>query len=117
TVDTQGFLQPTGRALDIAIEGDGFFRVTDGTSTFYTRAGNFYLDEDGHVVTADGYYLMQENGDYIEIDPEDTQSFSIAKNGTVNIVDSEGDLNSDQRVSLAIFANPEGMEKLGNNLY
>src|SRR5699024_3755638 len=135
TVDTQGFLQPTGRALDIAIEGDGFFRVgevdsdnpSEASNTFYTRAGNFYLDEEGYVVTADGYYLLQhdENGNYpdgddgvrIKIDPENTQSFSIGKNGTVNIVDSSGDLQSDQRISLAIFANPEGMEKMGTNLY
>src|SRR5699024_2270661 len=96
-IHTQGFLQSTGRPLDVAIEGDGFFRVTDGTNTFYTRAGNFYLDDAGNVVTADGYFLQQENGNNIVIDPNTTQSFSIAKNGDVNIVTANG-TDSSQKI-------------------
>lgn len=116
-IHTQGFLQSTGSPLDIAIEGDGYFRVSDGTNTYYTRAGNFYLDDDGNVVTADGYFLLQANGDHIVIDPDDTQSFSIAQNGDVNIIRADGTPDSSQKISLAIFANPAGLEKLGRSLY
>ncbi|OIJ13159.1 flagellar biosynthesis protein FlgE [Anaerobacillus alkalilacustris] len=54
TVHTQGSLQTTGRALDLGISGDGFFIVTNGNMSYYTRAGNFYLDRQGTLVTADG---------------------------------------------------------------
>ena len=54
TIHTQGSLQTTGRALDLGISGDGFFIVNDGALSYYTRAGNFYLDRDGTLVTGDG---------------------------------------------------------------
>ena len=45
TIDTQGSLQTTGRSLDLAISGDGYFVLTDRLSNpTYTRSGNFYLD-------------------------------------------------------------------------
>lgn len=115
-IHTQGFLQSTGRPLDVAIEGDGFFKVSDGENIYYTRAGNFYLDDAGNVVTADGYFLLQDDNSTIQIDPSTTQSFSIAKNGDVNIVTADG-TNSDQKIGITIFANPEGLEKVGGSLY
>ncbi|QOY37684.1 flagellar hook protein FlgE [Anaerobacillus isosaccharinicus] len=54
TIHTQGSLQTTGRALDLGISGDGFFIVNDGPLSYYTRAGNFYLDSQGTLVTSDG---------------------------------------------------------------
>lgn len=58
TIDTQGSLQTTGRALDLGISGDGFFIVNDGDLPYYTRAGNFYLDREGTLVTSDGLKVM-----------------------------------------------------------
>jgi flagellar hook protein FlgE len=63
---TQGALQTTGVQTDLAIQGDGFFNVTNdlagiaaGTpSTFYTRAGNFKFDAAGTLVTSDGFHVM-----------------------------------------------------------
>ncbi len=54
TIHTQGSLQTTGRALDLGISGDGFFIVNNGNLSYYTRAGNFYLDRQGTLVTAEG---------------------------------------------------------------
>ncbi|WP_096435404.1 flagellar hook protein FlgE [Alteribacter populi] len=66
TIHTQGSLQTTGRDLDLGISGDGFFIANDGGQSYYTRAGNFYLDEQGSLVTADGLrvqgYSADENG-------------------------------------------------------
>ncbi|MFT9598514.1 flagellar hook-basal body complex protein, partial [Mesobacillus sp.] len=53
-IDTQSSLQTTGRALDLAISGDGYFVVKQGQSQMYTRAGNFYLDDNGTLVTGEG---------------------------------------------------------------
>jgi flagellar hook protein FlgE len=54
TVDTQAALQTTGRALDVAISGDGYFVTKQGNQLSYTRAGNFYLDNSGNLVNGDG---------------------------------------------------------------
>lgn len=54
TVDTQASMQTTGRALDLAVSGDGYFIVKQGNQQFYTRAGNFYLDNNGTLVNSDG---------------------------------------------------------------
>jgi flagellar hook protein FlgE len=54
TIHTQGSLQTTGRSLDVAVSGDGFFMVRQGNNSLYTRAGNFYLDSNGSLVTAGG---------------------------------------------------------------
>ncbi|WPZ19518.1 flagellar hook-basal body complex protein [Geobacillus subterraneus] len=64
TIHTSGSLQTTGRVLDLAISGDGFFQVAESvnqsgfTNVRYTRAGNFYLDDEGYLVTSDGYYVV-----------------------------------------------------------
>ncbi len=55
---SDGATQTTDRALDLMIEGEGFFTVKDGNSTFYTRAGNLYLDPHGYLVTSDGLFVQ-----------------------------------------------------------
>lgn len=69
TIHTKGAAQTTDSATDLMIDGEGFFIVSDDTkfeNRFYTRAGNFTLDRDGNLVTADGYkvlgYQADENG-------------------------------------------------------
>jgi flagellar hook protein FlgE len=54
SIQTQGSLQTTGRSLDVAVSGDGFFMVRQGNNELYTRAGNFYLDSNGSLVTGGG---------------------------------------------------------------
>ncbi len=66
TIHTQSSLQTTGRSLDLAISGDGYFMVKQGDAQFYTRAGNFYLDDNGSLVNGDGYkvqaFTLNEDG-------------------------------------------------------
>ncbi len=54
TIMTQGAIQSTGNPLDVAIQGEGFFAVESGSANYYTRAGNFYQDNQGNVTTATG---------------------------------------------------------------
>jgi flagellar hook protein FlgE len=118
TVHTQGSLQTTGRPLDLAISGDGFFVLKDGNNILYTRAGNFYLDKDGNIVNADGLYLLGTNGQPIKIDPTKAKSFSIGSDGTVNYVDSTtGAVTTAGTIQLAKFNNNDGLEKAGDNLF
>ncbi|WMT17944.1 flagellar basal body rod protein FlgG [Parageobacillus toebii] len=125
TVHTQGSLQTTGRPLDLAISGDGFFVLGEGVNSnaivnpVYTRAGNFYLDKQGNIVNADGLYLMGEDtaGNISKINiPPTAESFSIGSDGTVTYVDSSG-LHTAGKIQLAKFANNDGLEKAGQNLF
>lgn len=122
TIHNPGSTQFTGNTLDLAIEGDGFFRVQDGEDGeyAYTRAGNFYLDSgDGDVariVDGDGRYLLDSEGEAIEIDLKAT-NLSIGQDGSVNFV-VDGVLESwDNPIGLVRFSNPGGLEKVGGNLY
>jgi flagellar hook-basal body protein len=62
TIMTQGAIQTTGNPLDVAISGDGFFAVNQGSARYYTRAGNFYQDNLGNVVTSDGSIVQGWTG-------------------------------------------------------
>ena len=59
---TEGSLEATGRDLDVAIQGDGFFVVETPTGEAYTRNGNFTLSPDGTLVNADGFPVLSEGG-------------------------------------------------------
>lgn len=63
TIHTEASMQSTGRSLDLAINGDGYFVFKEGERYFYSRAGNLYLDEFGTLVNADGYKVQAFNTD------------------------------------------------------
>src|SRR5699024_10948313 len=84
TLHTQGFRETTDNPLDLQIEGDGYFVVETPTGDAYTRAGNFYLDEDNYVVNIDGYYVLDTAGERIQI--EEAKSISVEKDGTITVV-------------------------------
>jgi len=56
---TQGNILSTGRLTDLAIQGEGFYKLTDGTNTFYSRAGSFDIDADGNLVSTTTGYIVQ----------------------------------------------------------
>jgi flagellar hook protein FlgE len=58
TLFGQGSLTSTTSATDMAVSGNGFFMVQDGDQSYYTRAGEFYLDDDGFLVTSSGYNVQ-----------------------------------------------------------
>ncbi|MES1263220.1 MAG: flagellar basal-body rod protein FlgG, partial [Peristeroidobacter soli] len=110
---TQGGLTQTDNALDVAIEGRGFFQIQmpDGTTT-YTRDGNFQLSAQGQMVTSSGYVLQPG----ISI-PDGAQSITIGRDGVVS-VRVAGQQNPVQvgQLQLTDFVNPAGLQPLGENL-
>lgn len=115
-IHTQGFQQVTNNPLDLTIEGDGMFVLQEqGGTTYYTRAGNFYLDDNGAIVNPNGLYLQGAAGN-ITI-PTDAQSFSIQTDGTINYIDAAGATQEAGQITLASFSNPAGLVKDGSNLY
>jgi flagellar basal-body rod protein FlgG len=111
---TQGNIQKTDNALDLGIQGEGFFQILmpDGT-TGYTRDGSFQKDNQGQIVTSDGYPLQPN----ITI-PATALSVSVGTDGTVTITQS-GTAASTQigTIQLANFINPAGLLSMGQNLF
>lgn len=111
---TVGSMQPTERALDLAIEGNGFFQISlpDG-SIGYTRTGSFSVDQDGQLVTAQGYTLEP----VINI-PQDAVSLTIGRDGTVSArLDGQTAPTQVGNIQLSNFINAAGLEAVGSNLY
>lgn len=116
TVHTQGSLQNTGRQLDLGISGEGFFQVDNDGEPLFTRSGNFYLDNNGTMVNAEGMVLQGQGGGAIIIPPT-AQSFSISTDGAVNITNAAGQQQNVGQIVLTTFNNPEGLEKAGGSTY
>jgi flagellar basal-body rod protein FlgG len=111
---TEGQLDNTGNPLDIAIQGNGFFQVTmpDGTLA-YTRDGSFRTDQNGHVVTLDGYQVTPG----ISI-PQNAQNVTIGPDGTVSVqVGNQTLPTTVGQFQLINFLNPAGLQPMGQNLY
>jgi flagellar basal-body rod protein FlgG len=111
---TQGDFQQTGNPLDMVIQGRGFFQIRRPNGELaYTRAGNFHLDRDGNVVTAQGDALEPQ----VTI-PPDAQSITIATDGTVSFTQpGQTAAQLAGQIQLANFQNPAGLNSLGGNLY
>ena len=104
----------TGERLDLAIHGNGFFKVTlaDGTIAF-TRDGGFNLDSTGQIVTSDGLPVTSFAG--VTISPEAT-NVSISQTGIVSVTQN-GTTSTAGSLVLSQFANSAGLENIGANLY
>ncbi len=111
---SQGNFKQSGNALDLAIEGDGFFQVSmpDG-GIGYTRAGEFKVDKDGRLVTSDGYVMEPE----ITI-PQDAITITISADGIVSVTQPGITTPTEVgNIELARFINPSGLNPIGRNLY
>jgi len=111
-VFSQGDFATTNRQLDVAVEGQGFFKITlpDGTEA-YTRDGSFKSNSEGKIVTNDGY----------EVDGWDTldegwTEVAIASDGSFSVM-VNGEMVSKSPVMIHRFINPAGLRAIGRNLY
>ncbi len=112
---SQGGLQQTGGAYDMAVLGHGFFQVQlpDG-STGYTRDGSFKTNAQGQLVTNNGYLLQPG----ITV-PANALSVNVTKDGNVEVTTSANQTAPTQlgQIQLAGFINPGGLEPRGENLF
>lgn len=110
---TQGNVENTGNALDLAISGDGFFQIQlqDGRIA-YTRDGQFKLDSQGRVVTANGLLLSPA----ITI-PPNAVSLTVSPDGIVSVELADGTIQELGNITLVRFVNPAGLKSIGDNLY
>jgi flagellar basal-body rod protein FlgG len=112
-ISTQGSLTRTDNQYDLAIDGRGFFQVlTPSGETAYTRAGNLSINDQGQLVTQDGYQIQPA----ISI-PNDATSVTISKSGQVQVQQAGQTVPSVVgQIELATFLNEGGLSAEGGNL-
>ncbi|MBN2158259.1 MAG: flagellar basal-body rod protein FlgG [Spirochaetes bacterium] len=113
---SQGSLQSTENKLDLALEGEGFFKIQLYDGTFaYTRDGSFKIDSNRQVVTANGYLLEPPI-----VLPENfiAESLAISQTGrvTVKVVGDDDPVEVGQ-IEIYRFINPAGLQSIGGNLF
>jgi flagellar basal-body rod protein FlgG len=113
-IHEQGTLQLTDNPLDLAITGEGFFQIQrpDGTIS-YTRSGIFQTNENGEIVTTQGY-LLEPN----IVVPDDAIAVEINLNGEVFAqIQGQANMTNLGQIQTANFINPAGLEAIGDNLF
>src|ERR1700689_813476 len=111
---TQGDFSETDNPLDMVIQGNGFFQIQQTPGTLaYTKAGNFHLNNTGQIVDPNGNLLSPP----ITI-PNNALTMSLRADGTVSYT-LPGQTSAQQagQIQLATFANPSGLNSIGNSLF
>ena len=111
-METQGTRQQTGNALDMALDGDGYFQVQlPGGQLGYTRAGNFSRSPEGQLVTNEGYQVMPG----ITV-PEGATQITVGTDGTVSAtVAGQTEPAVLGQLQVANFPNAAGLQSKGDN--
>ncbi len=111
-ITTQGALNTTGNALDLALDGEGYFQVEmPGGQLAYTRAGNFSRSPEGLLITQQGYTVQPA----ITI-PEEAGSITVSPDGIVTAtMPGETEAAEFGQIEVARFANPAGLRAIGDN--
>jgi len=110
----QGSLQATGNALDLAIQGDGYFVMKDAAgNSSYTRNGSFQVDGAGYLADAGGRRVQGTDGD-IQVG---SGAVSVGADGTVSITNSDGTKRNAGTLLVAQFANAGGLAAAGGSQY
>ena len=111
---TQGEYQQTDQPLDVAINGEGFFRVQlPNGDIAYTRDGAWKISEDGIIVNSDGYTVLPET-----TIPMDALGINITSGGIIACkMPNQADLEVIGQIELSDFINPAGLKALGKNLF
>jgi len=131
-LQTRSAIEYTGAPLDLSIDGDGFFVVSNGQKNLFTRAGNFYLDRDNSLVTSGGQrvqgWTRTDPAEPVPLQPagnlqdivigDDYFDVSISRNGdVVGISRDTQEKAVIAKVCLATFNNQNALEKMGESLY
>lgn len=109
----QGGMQPTGRPLDIAIDGPGFLKVQKNDEIFYTRSGHLMLDETGMVKTEDGYTVLGAGDAPMIIDTSTGSEIVIAESGEISV----GGVAADGKIQVFAIADQSKLTKAGHSIY
>ena len=114
----------TDNPFDLALEGDGFFKVRDNKSgeISYTRNGSFTLDRSKFIMTKEGEYLLDQNNrpiriDISELDMNNNNQFTVNEKGQIEINGRYGKTPIDQRVAIYDFEDKEKLFNVGGSKF
>lgn len=110
---SQGGMETTGRSLDVAIDGPGFFKVMKNNETFYTRAGRLMVDSNGMVKTEDGFTVLGDGDAPLQIDTTLGKDIAIAESGEISV----GGTLAGSRIQVFSVEDQDKLTKVGNSLY
>lgn len=110
---SQGSLRHTSRSLDVAISGEGFFKVEQGDRVFYTRDGNFFTDQDGVLKTARGFNVLGDGDQPIQIPDIEGQKLHIDESGNISL----NTIPSGAKIQVFTVDNPNQLKKIGDGLF
>jgi flagellar basal-body rod protein FlgF len=110
---SQGGMQTTGRSLDVAIDGEGFFKVQRNNEIFYTRSGHLMLDENGILKTSEGLTVLGEGNQPLQLDIAIGANIHIDEWGTISV----NGIPADGRLQLFAVDEPQNLIKSGTSLY
>ncbi|PIE58440.1 MAG: flagellar basal-body rod protein FlgF [Desulfobulbus propionicus] len=110
---SQGAMQKTGRSLDVAINGDGFFKIRKGNDVMYTRAGHFMLDEDGMMKTSDGCNVLDRSNQPLQLLEARGKTILINEAGGISV---DG-VDSGVRLQVFTVAEKGQLKQVGNSRF
>jgi flagellar basal-body rod protein FlgF/flagellar basal-body rod protein FlgG len=106
-----GPIKETDSPLDLAINGDGFFKVQGPNGTLYTRKGDFTLDVAGRLLTSDGKQVLDDANAPITIPNTNTNRISISSSGVVSVLDNLGAQSEVGRIGIVNVDDPLKLKK------
>ena len=109
---TQGVVQASGRSLDVAINGEGFFAIQGPNGPLYTRNGSFHVDAEGNLITVDGRAVLSESGPIQLPTPFTENNLRITPTGEVFAGEQSVGV-----LQLTQFANPDQLKTVGTTLF
>jgi len=105
---SQGMIQQTGNALDVALDGDGFFAIQTKDGELYTRKGNFHLNKNGEIVTSAGEPVLGDRGPIVARGKE----IQIDKQGLITV-----DGGQIGKLKIVTFDQPKMLERVGSGVF
>ena len=110
---SQGPLRETGRDLDVAISGQGFFKVRGNGKTFFTRNGSFYVDNNGMLKTTDNFDVLDSSSQPIQLAGAPGKKIHIDESGNISL----DNVPSGQKIQVFTVSDQAELEKVGNTLF
>lgn len=111
-IQRPGSVITTGNPLDLHVDAENYFVVDNGRETKYTKNGNFLLDADRKLITANGETVLDDGGDPILIPPGESRHITVGTDGLISIAGAEV-----ARLKVVTFDNILALKKSGSSLY
>lgn len=114
---SQGPLKETGNPFDLAINGNGFFKIRGPEGDLLTRKGNFVVGQDGRLLTDSGMPVLAEGDGEIVINQADIRSITVDKNGVMYSIDDNGESAAIAELAIVDLADRSLLRREGDTAF